>query len=76
MATEYICVQMVGWSLTSLFSTYTAISETRVSVNNCSVSSIGKHTETLYSGHLLPINKSSMDLGITVCDDLKVHILT
>jgi len=46
-----------------------------ISVNKCSVLSIGKRTETLSSlnvqGHLLPINKSSVDLGVTMCDDLK-----
>ena len=35
----------------------------------------GKRTETLSSlnvhGHLLPINKNSVDLGVTVSDDLK-----
>jgi len=46
-----------------------------ISVNKCSVLSIGKCTETLSSlnvhGHPLPTNKSSVDLGVTVCDDLK-----
>ena len=46
-----------------------------ISVNKCSVLSIGKRTETLSSlnvhGQLLPINKNSVDLGVTVSDDLK-----
>jgi len=49
-----------------------------MSVNKCSVLSIGKRTETLSSlnvhGHLLPINKNSVDLGVTVSDDLKPRI--
>ena len=46
-----------------------------ISVNRCSVLSIGKRSETLPSlnvqGHPLPTNKTSVDLGVTVCDDLK-----
>ena len=44
-------------------------------MNKCSVLSIGKRTETLSSlnvhGERLPINKNSVDLGVTVSDDLK-----
>jgi len=51
-----------------------------ISVNKSSVlgPSIRKRTETLSSlnirGHIPPINKSNVDLGITVCDGMKPRI--